>query len=585
MIRVSGLKKSYSRQVLFEDVTFSLQPGERLGIVGRNGHGKSTLFRILTGEEHEDGGEIYVPKNYRIGHLSQHLKFTEPTILGEVCLALPETEGGWKEEYRAEEMLMGLGFHRDDFGRAPAEFSGGFQIRLNLAKLLLAAPNLLLLDEPTNYLDIVAVRWIGGFLRQWPGELMLITHDREFMDSITTHTMAIHRQRAKKLPGGTEKLYAQILQEETIYEQTRQNEAKARREIEKFVERFRAKASKARAVQSRIKLLEKVEKREELAEIQTLEFGFRYKNLPGKFVGQVENLSFGYDPEKPLISDLSFSIGKSDRIAVIGPNGKGKTTLLALLAGELKPDSGSVTLSTSAVVQYFGQTNISRLETRRTVEEELIAVHPEHSRGVARSIAGLMMFEGDQAEKKISVLSGGERSRVLLGKILLTPANCLLLDEPTNHLDMESIESLLEAVEEFPGAVIIVTHSEAILRELEPNRLIVFDRGEVSLFEGNYDDFLRRVGWQDEEEEEIAVKKPAAKEKTADDKKRRREAERCEKRIIELEAKVKELEAALAAAVSGGDSWKITEISTEIKKAQDGIESGFKELERLQSPD
>jgi ATP-binding cassette subfamily F protein 3 len=497
MIRVSNLSKNYGRQVLFDEMTFSVDPGERLGVVGRNGHGKSTLFRMLLGEDHPDSGEIFIPRGYRLGHLSQHLTFTENNILSEVCLALPEMEGGWKEEYKAEEMLAGLGFSQEDLYRYPGEFSGGYQIRLNLAKLLLAEPNLLLLDEPTNYLDIVAVRWLKQFLRQWKGEVMIITHDREFMDSISTHTLAIHRQKARKMSGGTQKMYSQIIQEEEIYAKTITNDAKRRKDIENFVARFRATASKAKAVQSRVKLLEKMEVKEELAEINTLDFSFRSKPFPGKYIAEITNISFGYN-ETPLLENLSFAIGRNDRIGIIGQNGKGKSTLLSLIAGERPPTEGVINISPSASLAYFGQTNIQRLNLKHTVEEEMMEAHPEHSRGVARSIAGLMMFEGDFALKKIDVLSGGERSRVLLGKILLTPANCLLLDEPTNHLDMESINSLVEAIDEFPGAVVIVTHSEEILRRVA-NRLIVFDRGKVLPFEGDYNEFLRRVGWEGEE--------------------------------------------------------------------------------------
>lgn len=594
MIRVSNLNKSYGGQLLFEDVTFSMLPGERLGVVGRNGHGKSTLFKMIIGEEHQDSGEISVPRGYRIGHLSQHLRFTEESVLAEVVLALPELEGGWKEDYKAREMLHGLGFSDQEMARAPSLFSGGFQIRMNLAKLLLSEPNLLLLDEPTNYLDVVAVRWLGRFLRNWSGELMIITHDREFMDSVTTHTMAIHRQRVKRLEGGTEKLYAQILQEEEIYEKTRINLDKQRRHIEKFVERFRAKASKARAVQSRVKQLEKMESLGELGEIDTLDFRFREREFAGRFLGHVRGVTFGYDADTPpLIQDLSFSIGKGERIAVVGPNGRGKTTLLSLLAGELSPVDGEVSFSSNTVVSYFGQTNVSRLDHSIAIEKELMNAHPEHNRGIARSVAGLMMFEGDAALKRIGVLSGGERSRVLLGRILLTPTNLLLLDEPTNHLDMDSIESLLEAIEQFSGAVVIVSHSEEILKQIA-TRLIVFDRGGVTVFDGGYEDFLARVGWEGEESEEIGAggghsgrvdvsggAKNGAGSKKAN-KENRKQARRCEQRITALEARGKELEHQMLAAVEARDSWKIASLGQERSEVDAEIEKLFLELEQLE---
>jgi len=577
MIRVSNLKKSYGSQVLFEDVTFSLQAGERLGIVGRNGHGKSTIFKILVKEEQEDNGDIVVPKNYKIGYLSQHLVFTYPTILEEVCSALPVYEGGWREEYKAEEMLQGLGFKKADFDKPASAFSGGFQIRLNLSKLLLSEPNLLLLDEPTNYLDIVAVRWLQRFLQTWESELMLITHDREFMDSVCTHTMAVHRQKVKKLEGDTEKIYTQIVQEEEIYEQTRINSGKERKHVEKFVARFRAQASKAKAVQSRVKLLEKMEVMEELSTIQSLDFRFRLSPFPGKFIAHVNDLSFGFEAGDLLFKDLTFTIGKKDRIAVIGPNGRGKTTLLSLLGGERKPVSGDIALNQNSVVSYFGQTNISRLDLANTIEQELMNVHPEHSKAVARSIAGLMMFPGDNALKKVKVLSGGERSRVLLGKILVTPSNCLLLDEPTNHLDMDSIESLMEAVEEFDGAVVIVTHSEEILKRVA-NRLIVFDRNKAELFEGSYDDFLERVGWESEDEDKP---KKAEISITRDTSTISKKIKQIEKNIVDLESKEKELALELEELSANGSTQDLMAADKQYKELKKNIESKFTELETL----
>ena len=262
MLKVSGLEKAYVGQEIFDNVSFVVNPGERIGLVGRNGHGKTTLFRMILGEEHPDAGVISVPKYYTIGHLSQHIRFTEDTVLKEGCLSLPVSEDGIDESYKVETILMGLGFSVDDFNRNPAEFSGGYQVRLNLAKALVSEPNLLLLDEPTNYLDIISVRWLTRFLRNWKGELMLITHDRDFMDSVTTHTMGIHRFKVRKIAGPTQKLYEQILQEEEIHEKTRLNDQKKRSEVEDFINRFRAKATKASAVQSRIKALAKMDKLE-----------------------------------------------------------------------------------------------------------------------------------------------------------------------------------------------------------------------------------------------------------------------------------------------------------------------------------
>jgi ATP-binding cassette subfamily F protein 3 len=500
MLKVNNLEKAYGSQVIFENVSFVINPGERVGLVGRNGHGKTTLFRMILREEEPDSGSISVPNYYTIGHLSQHIHFTENTVLKEACLGLKASEHGIDETYKVKAILMGLGFPTEDFDRNPNEFSGGYQVRLNLAKVLTSEPNLLLLDEPTNYLDIVSMRWVTRFLREWRNELIIITHDREFMDSVTTHTMGIHRCKTKKIAGPTYKLYEQIAQEEEVYEKTRVNDEKKRKEMEEFINRFRAKATKAKAVQSRIKALQKKERFERLSEISTLEFEFNSAPFNAKSLLTAENISFSYNQDgPPLIEGLSLSVGKNDRIAIIGKNGKGKTTLLNILAGELRPHSGSVNSHPNTETAYFGQTNINRLDPRKTIEQEIMDVHPDHNRGVARSIAGVMMFSGDAALKKVSVLSGGEKSRVLLGKLLVTPANLLLLDEPTNHLDMDSIDSLVEAIDAFEGAVIIVTHSELMLNAIA-KRLIVFDDGKVTLFDGSYQDFLDRVGWRDEED-------------------------------------------------------------------------------------
>jgi ATP-binding cassette subfamily F protein 3 len=497
LLTVTNLSKAYGKQTLFEGAFFLVGPGERVGLVGRNGHGKTTLFRILLGEEAADEGTVTVPAGYRIGHLAQQLAFRHPTVLAEAASALPRAEDGTDETYRAKTVLSGLGFSEADLSRAPGELSGGFQVRLNLARVLVSAPNLLLLDEPTNYLDIVSIRWLRRFLCAWKGELLLITHDRDFMDSVTTHTMAIHRCRIRKLPGGTEKLYRQILQEEMIHEQTRVNDERRRKEAEAFIERFRAQATKARAVQSRIKALARHEQLEKLREIRDLDFRFTEAPFAGKWMLEARDLAFGYHPRNLLIEGLSLAVGRGDRVAVVGPNGRGKTTLLRLLAGELAPGSGIVKPTANVKIGYFGQTNVDRLHPDLSIEEEVRQANPSLTRTQVRSLCGAMMFGGDAAEKRISVLSGGERSRVLLARILAAPVNLLLLDEPTNHLDQESVDAFLEALSAFEGAVIIVTHVERVLSALA-TRLVVFDEGEVDLFEGGYADFLDRVGWQAE---------------------------------------------------------------------------------------
>ena len=299
MIQVSNLSKSYGAQVIFDDIGFTVNAGERIGLVGRNGHGKTTLFRMITGLEKPDSGVIGIPNNYTIGYLSQHLNFTENSVLKEGCLGLRSFEDGRDESYKVETILMGLGFSGGDFSRSPLDLSGGYQVRLNLAKLLVSEPNLLLLDEPTNYLDVVSIRWLTRFLRSWKGEMILITHDRDFMDGVTTHTMGIHRTGLRKIAGPTDKLYQQILMEEEVYEQTRVNEEKKRKDIEQFINRFRAQATRARAVQSKIKALQKKERLDRMSEIKDLDFAFTSAPFTGKYLIEAEGVSFSFDPSGP----------------------------------------------------------------------------------------------------------------------------------------------------------------------------------------------------------------------------------------------------------------------------------------------
>ncbi|MFH1146695.1 MAG: ATP-binding cassette domain-containing protein [Pseudomonadota bacterium] len=599
MIQVNNLSKAYGRQVIFDEVTFTLNSGERVGLVGRNGHGKTTLLKLIMGEEQPDSGAISVPNGYRTDYLSQHISFKEGAVLKEACSSLMASEDGTDETYKAKAILLGLGFSDGDFLRSPSELSGGYQVRLNLAKVLISKPNLLLLDEPTNYLDIVSIRWLGSFLRNWRNELIMITHDRSFMDSITTHTMAIHRCRVRKIPGSTEKLYQQILLEEDVHEKTRMNEERKRKDIEQFINRFRAQATRAKAVQSRVKALNKRESLEKLTEMKNLDFEFNAAPFAGKWLIEARDLSFSFDPKTPaLIEKFSFAIGRRDRIGVIGKNGKGKSTLLNLFAGELQPLDGTVTHHPNLKMGHFGQGNIERLTPDKTVEEEIMDAHPDRSRGIARSICGIMMFEGDNALKKTSILSGGEKSRVLLGKLLVTPANLLLLDEPTNHLDMESIDSLLEAIDAFSGAVAIVTHSEMILNAFA-EKLIVFDDSNATVFQGTYQDFLDRVGWRDEMRERPAPR-AIVRAQTGAGKKdiRRARAEvvaaksktigPLKKRIAEVEGQITSLETqvnqdteALLDASAKGDGISAAKLSKAIHEARKKIDSLFGELESL----
>ena len=584
-------------QVLLDGASMLVADHERVGLVGRNGCGKSTLFKMILGQECLDGGNIDIPKGYTIGYLQQHIKFTHPTVHEEACSVLKVNEDGWLEEHKVEAILFGLGFDEESMQKDPMLLSGGFQIRLNLAKVLASEPDMLLLDEPTNYLDIVSMRWLSRFLRAWKGEVLLITHDHHFMDEVCTHTVGIHRHKMRKVKGTVEKLRETIAEEEEVAMRTQENEQRKKEQLERVIERFRYKAAKAAMVQSKIKAAAKLATGERLTHERNLDFNFKNAEFPGKRMLQIHGLSFayknenGYGPE--LISDLELEVFKGDRIAIIGPNGRGKTTLLNLIAKEFEPTQGTIIYNPNLKINYFGQTNINRLNLENTVEEEIAsAIADVSQKSRARSLAGVMMFSGDTAMKKVKVLSGGERSRVLLGKILANESNMLLLDEPTNHLDMESIESLIDALEDYDGTALVVTHDEELLHAFA-TRLIVFDGGKCRIFEGSYADFLEKVGWASEKKPggsnsanikvsniDVTDDKPVSSTpRTKEDRRARADyiAERSkvikplEKETARLEAEIAkaetiggELEAKLVAASESGDGNAITAIAKEM---------------------
>ena len=504
MISIKNITKEYATRVLFSDVSFDVLAGEKVGLVGRNGHGKTTLFRLITGEEKPDEGKIFMPKNYSIGYLGQHLEFSKPTVLEEGCQGLSPEEMG--AEWKAAKILSGLGFSEDDLKRDPSEFSGGFQMRIALAKVLVSEPNMLLLDEPTNFLDIVSIRWLEKFLRSWKGELIVISHDRDLVDSVTTHIVGIHRALVRKISGSTGKYYAQLAADEVLHEKKRVEDEKKRKEMMEYINRFRYTASRAKGVQSSIKKIEKMDKTDKLEEIRTLSFSFNYEPFRAQQIMDVNDLTFSYGGAEPyLIKGLNFTVNRHDKICVVGKNGKGKTTLLKLLAGLLSPVSGGVKTHTAALPAYYEQANTADLDGELTVEEEISKGSASIDRSRVRGICGAMMFSGGDAEKKIKVLSGGERSRVLLGKLLVAPSNILFLDEPTHHLDIESCQAMMDAVRDFQGAAVVVAHDEHFLNEVA-TKLIVFKNDRAFLYPGNYREFLDSVGWEDDEPQTPAAK-------------------------------------------------------------------------------
>ncbi|CAA6815723.1 MAG: COG0488: ATPase components of ABC transporters with duplicated ATPase domains [uncultured Sulfurovum sp.] len=591
MIQLTNLSKSFGGQTLFKDLNLKMSSKQKIGLIGRNGSGKSTLFKIILNEESHDTGEVLIPKNYKMGTLKQHLVFTEKTVREECALILSEEDQ--YNFYKIEKILFGLGFSEEDLEKDPLSFSGGYQIRINLAKLLATEPNMLLLDEPTNYLDLLSLRWLKQFIRTFDGEVIIITHDREFMDAVTTHTMGIQRKSLHIIQGNTSKYDANLALSDETYEKTRLNQEKKRKELEEFVARNKARASTAALAQSKQKMLDKMDDMESLESESNLAFNFKYKESPAKVNLHAENLGFGYKADEPLFENVSFALENGKTLAIIGKNGKGKSTLLNYIAGELPEQQGTKTSHPGLAMAHFGQTNIERLDTSATIIDEIASVDMKVGIAETRSICGTMMFSGDLAEKKIEVLSGGERSRVMLGKIIATEANLLLLDEPTNHLDMYSIDSLCTAIEVFKGSTIMVTHSEMLLHRLA-DALIIFHKGGAEYFDGTYQDFLDKIGWEEEGDvnEKPKVKKPKmhnkerkklrkelTQAKSKENSPHKKEVEFCEAQIEKLEEKMKVANEKLTMASNAGDNAIIMEASKDVGKLQGEVDDLFERLE------
>ncbi|MFT7002918.1 MAG: ATP-binding cassette subfamily F protein 3 [Sulfurimonas sp.] len=593
MIQLTNISKSYSSQELFSDLSFKLNSGNRIGLVGRNGSGKSTLFKLILNEETADSGEIVIPKGYKIGTLKQHLTFSESTLREEAALALEEEMK--YDVYRVEKILFGLGFGQEDLDKDPLSFSGGYQIRINLAKLLVTEPNLLLLDEPTNYLDIVSLRWLKNFLRAFQGEVILITHDRNFMDSITTHTMGLVRKKIELIPGDTHKFYEQLQANDELHTKQKIAQDKKVKEIQEFIAKNKARASTATRAQSKVKELEKMELLDDLNFDNNLEFNFNFKDTPAKILLDVKDLKFGYTPDNILFDKISFTLEKGECLGIIGKNGKGKSTLLNTIAKELKQLSGEVEFHGSTSFAHFGQTNIAHLSDKNTVMDEIYVGNSKLSEASVRSICGGMMFSGDAAKKKISLLSGGEKSRVMLGQIIARNVNLLFLDEPTNHLDMDSIEALTKAIKKFKGSVIIVTHSEELLRRV-CDRLIIFAKDGAEYFDGGYNDFLEKIGWEDEEKEQKVKAAPKGNHK--ENKKLKAEmvrernkltsslkkkVEKLENKIVETEERLEIHHHGLIEVSKSGESSKLMELTKLVSQEEESVEKAFEELEIVQT--
>jgi ATPase subunit of ABC transporter with duplicated ATPase domains len=537
VIAFSRIGKQYGRQILFVDASFQLNPGEKVGLVGPNGAGKTTLFRMIVGEEAADEGDVSVPKRMTIGYFRQDVEeMAGRTVLDEAIagsgrlgdlhhelealqheMADPakgdemdrilarfgevqeeyEHQGGYGLEAQAREVLHGLGFDDERIDADVGVLSGGWKMRVAMARVLLGRPDVLLMDEPTNHLDIESIIWLEGFLKSLPGALLMTSHDREFMNRIVS--------RIAEIDGGEITSYSgnyDFYERERAIRETNREAAYARQQSmlakeQRFIERFAAHAAKAAQVQSRVKALDKIEKIELPKKRRVVKFDFRQPPRSGDQVAVIDGVSKAYG-SRVVYDELSMTIRRGERWCVMGKNGAGKTTLLKMVAGVLAPDAGSVTLGASVKLGYFAQQALDLLDPDLTIEEQLQKDFPQESIGILRSLAGAFQFSGDDVEKKIRALSGGEKTRMVIARMLLNPPNVLVLDEPTNHLDLFTKEMLIDALKNFEGTMLFVSHDRAFLRGLS-NRVLELGgesgvEREPHLYPGSYVEYVQRTG-------------------------------------------------------------------------------------------
>jgi ATP-binding cassette subfamily F protein 3 len=528
LVLAQDLSLSFGPKTLFEDASFSIGPTDRIGLVGANGTGKSSLLKILAGTVHADEGTLRFRRNARLGYLPQEIAApAEGTLLESVLRAVPgrdELDGeiaGVEEaigqetdeaeqlalaqqladlheardhfeerfgKHRAERILVGLGFKERDFGRTVAELSGGWRMRGALAGLLLQDPDLLLLDEPTNHLDVPTLTWFDDFLRRSNKALVLISHDRDFLNRQISRVISLEVEGLRSYAGSYDHYKVQR-REEIEQLKARAERVEARKaELEAFIERFGAKASKARQAQSRAKMLEKLETVEVFQERDKVRFRFPDAPRSGRDVARLSGIEKRYG-ETVVYRGLSATIERGQRIAVVGANGAGKTTLLKLLAGEAQADGGTVEIGQNVILGYYAQHHADTLDKKDSVFESVRKVAQDRSPNEVRSTLGAFLFSGDDVEKPIGVLSGGERARVALARLLLVPANFMLMDEPTNHLDLDSTEALIDALKGYGGTLLFVSHNRSFVNQLATHVWDVHD-GTVTSHPGNLDDFL-----------------------------------------------------------------------------------------------
>ncbi len=536
MISFSNINKQYGKQLVFVDASFQLNPGEKVGLVGPNGSGKTTLFRMVVGEEEPDEGEVSVPKKLTVGYFRQDVEemrgrsVLDEAIAGsgragdlhheleDLQRALEDPAradmdrilerfghvqeeyehlGGYTLEAQAREVLHGLGFQDDQIDGDVGALSGGWKMRVALARVLLGRPDALLMDEPTNHLDIESIIWLEQFLKSYPGALLMTSHDREFMNRTVSKIAEIDAGEIIAYSGNYD-----FYERERAIRETNQQAAFARQQSmlakeQRFIDRFRTHAAKAAQVQSRIKSLDKIEKIELPKQRQVVKFDFRVPPRSGDQVAVIEDLHKSYGP-RVIYQGFNLTIRRGERWAVMGRNGAGKTTLLKMIAGASLPDAGSVRLGASLNMGYFAQQSLDVLDADLTVMEQLQRDFPQDGFGALRKLAGAFQFSGDEADKRIRALSGGEKSRLAMARMLYNPPNFLVLDEPTNHLDLATKQMLVEALKDFEGTMIFVSHDRMFLRGLGSRVLELGGESGTArdprVYPGSYIEYVQAIG-------------------------------------------------------------------------------------------